>query len=124
MKLVRYFACLFTIICISLAYTHQHFLLISTNYNIKKYETQLSQLLDHNKKLRYNVTTLEAPASLEAKLSATGIDYDMPRQWAVVRRLKSTSSYEFAKVAERRNVVLEKIFNFMAVKAEAQAVEN
>lgn len=124
MRLSKYFVFLFIITCIGLLYSHQQFLMIRANYTIKKYETQLSQLLDHNKKLMYNVTTLESPANLEAKLDANGIDYDMPRRWAVVKRFKSIPAYELTKVTERRNVVLERILNFMTVKAEAQAIEN
>lgn len=124
MRLSRYFCVLFIITCLGLLYTHQHFTLTRANYNIIKYQTQLSQLLDRNKKLMYNVTTLESPANLEEKLDANGINYDMPRRWAVVRRLKSEHAYEVAKAAERRNVAFERILNFMTVKASAQPLEN
>ena len=124
MRLAKYFIFLFIITCLSLLYTHQQFLIIRANYNIKNYETRVSQLLDHNKKLMYNITTLESPASLEVKLSTNGIDYDMPRRWAVQGEEKSIPTYGFATVAERRNVVMERILNFVAVKAEAQALEN
>ena len=124
MRVSRYFVFLFTVTCFALLYTHQQFLLISANYNIISSERELSHLLDRNKELVYNVTTLESPANLEAKLSATGMDYDMPVRWSVVRRLKSEPAYELAKVTERRNVVLESILNFLALKAEAQAFEN
>ena len=124
MRLLKYFLCLFVITCLSLLYTHQQFLLIKTNYNVIKCKNRVSQLLDHNKKLMYNVTTLESPASLELKLSANGIDYDMPRRWAVKRREKVAPAYGLATVTERRNVVLERILNFVALKAEAQALEN
>ena len=124
MRLCRYLGCLSIITCLSLLYTHQQFLAIKANYDINYYESQLSELLDHNKKLMYNVTTLESPANLEAKLSATGVDYDVPLKWAVVKRLKSRPTYKFAKVAESRNVVLEGIINFLTAKAEARPFEN
>ena len=124
MRLSKYFIFLFIITCSGLLYTHQQFLVINANYTIGNYETQLSQLLDHNKKIMYNITTLESPANLETKLNANGIDYNMPKRWAVVKEEKSKPAYELAKVAERRNVVLERILNFMTVKAEAQALEN
>jgi hypothetical protein len=107
-----------------LLYTHQQYLSTYANYKIKQYETQLSQLLDRHKKLMYNVTTLEAPANLEAKLNSNGIDCTVPRRWAVVREVKSEVAYELTKVAKKRNVVLERILNFVTVKAEAQALEN
>lgn len=124
MRLSKYFICLFLVTFIGLLYSHQHFLIVKANYDIKKYENQISQLLDRNCKLMYNVTTLEAPAKLEARLHNEGIDYDVPRGWAVVKRLKSEAAYELAKAVERRNVVLETIFNFMTRKAEAQPFEN
>src|SRR4030043_661591 len=104
MKLSRYFMCLFMVTLIGLAYTHQHFLIVEANYSMKRYETQLSQLLDRNYKLMYNVTTLESPATLEERLDNEGIDYDMPKEWTVVKRLKSEPAYEVVKAVERRNV--------------------
>jgi len=122
MRISRYFACLFIITFLSLGYAHQHFLLIRTNYHIINYERQLSHLLDRNKKLMYNVAALESPVNLEAMLSSTGADYEVPSRWAVVGRVKSEPAYEFAEAAKRRNPVAESIMNFLAVKAEARAV--
>jgi len=124
MRLSKYFIFLSIITCLGLLYSHQQFLLIKANYDIKIHQTHLSQLLDHNSKLMYNITTLTSPANLEMKLDTKGIDYDVPRRWAVVKRFKSGPAYKFAKTAERRNVVLEKILNFITVKAEAQPFEN
>ena len=81
MRLSRYFVILFIVTSFSLLYAHQQFLLIRTNYDIKCYEKQLSHLLDHNKKLMYNVTALESPANLEAKLKTAKINYDVPVRW-------------------------------------------
>ena len=124
MRLSRYFLLLFLITFFSLLYTHQQFIIIRANYNIGTYENQFSHLLDRNKKLMYNVTALESPANLEAKLDATGIDYDVPMQWTVVKRLKSEGPYNLAGLAERRNVVIEGILNFLAMRAEAQSLED
>ena len=124
MRLSKYLIVLFIIVCIGLLYTHQQFLRIRANYSISNFEAQVSQLLDRNKKLMYNVTTLESPATLEVRLHANGIDYDMPRRWAVVKRLKSEPRYELTRVAERRNVVIGRILSFMTVKAEAQVLED
>lgn len=123
MRISKYFISLFMFTLIGLTYSHQHFLIIEANYNIRRYETELSQLLDRNYKLMYNVATLESPATLEERLDNEGIDYDMPKEWAVVKRLKSEPAYEVVKAVERRNVVLEKFFNFLTVKAEAQPFE-
>ena len=123
MRLSKYFVTLFVITCFGLLYTHQQFLLIKANYTIKKCENHLSHLLDRNKKLMYNVTALESPANLEAKLNTTGVDYDIPVRWTVVKRLKSEPAYKIVKVAERHNVVLESIINFLTARAEARALE-
>ena len=124
MRPSKYLVCLVAITCLGLIYTHQQFLLIKANYSIKECEIRFSHLLDHNRELMYNVTTLESPAHLEAKLNATGVSYDVPMQWAMVKRAKSEPAYKLAKVAEGRNVVLGSILNFLVVKAEAQALEN
>ena len=123
MQLSRYFLVLLIITCVGIGYSHQQFVHIRANYNIKHYENEISQLLDRNKKLMYNITTLESPANLEMTLKANGMDYDMPRRWAVVKRSKSKPSYELAKAAERRSVVFKKFLNFIAVKAEAQTLD-
>ena len=124
MKVSRYMVFLCAATCICLLYTHQQFLLIKANYNIKKYENRFSHLLDRNQELMYNVTALESPASLEAKLDANGISYSMPARWTVAKRApEGEHEYRLAKVAERRNVVTESILNFLAVKAEARIFE-
>ena len=123
MRLSKYFLCLSFITIIGLVYSHQHFLITTANYDIIKHEDQLSQLLDRNKKLMYNVTALESPANLESKLCANGLDYDVPRQWAVVRLERESPAYDLAKVTERRNAVFERILNLMATDAEAQLLE-
>jgi len=124
MRLSKYFIFLLLLMCFGLLYTHQQFLLIKANYSMEKCEAEISHLLDHNRRLMYNVTALESPANLEAKLKATGVIYDMPVRWTVIKRSKSRPVYEFAKVTERRNVVLENIVNFLTAKAEAYAIEN
>jgi len=120
MRLSKYFIFLSIFTCLGLLYTHQQFSIIKVNYEIKKCENHILQLLDHYHKLMYNVTTLETPANLEAKLYAKGLKYDMPRRWLVVKGEESKPAYELVKVAKRRNVVLEKLFNFMTLQAEAQ----
>ena len=124
MRLSRYFVFLFVITCFGLLYAHQQFLIVHTNYSLINRESRLSHLLDRNKRLMYNVTTLESPASLEAKLSATGVDYNVPARWEMVKRSKSGPTYKLAKVADRHNVVLEGMLNFLTAKAEARALEN
>ncbi len=121
MRLSKYLTMLILLTLISLTYTHQQFLLIKANYTIKSYETRLSQLLDQHKKLMYNVSTLESPATLEVRLKDEGIKYGIPREWAVAKggRVPRTS---LEAVAERRIIVLERILSFIARKAEGQAL--
>ena len=113
MRLSKYFLCLSFITIIGLVYSHQHFLITKANYAIIKYEDRLLQLLDRNKKLMYNVTTLESPAHLEAKLSLAGVKFDAPKRWANVKIVESASMLKIARVAKRRNVVVDRIVNFI-----------
>lgn len=121
MRLSKYLTILIFITIISLVYTHQQFLLIRANYSIVEIETRLSQLLDQHKKLMYNVSTLESPATLEVRLRDEGIKYSIPRQWAVVKGGR-VPGVGLDAVAVRRSVVLEKILSFIAGKAEDQAL--
>lgn len=123
MRLSKFLTFLFIFTNVGLFYTHQQFSIVRANYSIIKYENELLQLLDRNQKLMYNVTTLESPANLEMKLKVNGVDFDVPRRWAVVKEEKSKPVGN-AKVAERRNVVLERILNFITTKAEARVFEH
>ena len=121
MRLSKYLTVLGVLTVVSLIYTHQQFLLIKANYNIKNMEIELTQLLDRHKKLMYNVSTLESPATLEVRLRDEGFKYSIPRRWAVIRGERAPVS-SLNTVAERRGVVLERILSFMAGKKEAQAL--
>ena len=83
----------------------------------------LSQLLDRNTKLRYNINTLESPANLEAKLAAAGMKYNAPKTWVMVKRVESRPAYKFTKNTERRNTLVDKFINFITVKAEAKTAD-
>ena len=120
MSLKRYFAILIMITVLGVCYVHQQFLIVEANYTIKKREHILSQLLDRNTKLRYNINELESPASLEMKLAANGLQYNTPKTWVVVKRRESKPTYRFAKNAERRPTLVAKFLNFVTVKAEAK----
>ena len=120
MSLKRYFAILIIITGLGVCYVHQQFLIVEANYTIKKREHVLSQLLDRNTKLRYNINVLESPASLEMKLAANGLEYNTPKTWVVVKRAESKSAYRFAKNTERRATLVAKFLNFVTVKAEAR----
>lgn len=107
---------------LGICYVHQQFLIVETNYTIKKRERILSQLLDRHAKLRYNINTLESPAYLEAKLQTGGVKYNMPKTWVMVKRSESKPAYKFAKNMEKRASFVDKFINFIAVKAEAKTV--
>ncbi|MDP3789682.1 MAG: hypothetical protein Q8R48_04695 [Candidatus Omnitrophota bacterium] len=120
MSLKRYFAILIMITGLGVCYVHQQFLVVEANYTIKKREHILSQLLDRNTKLRYNINALESPASLEMKLAANGLQYNTPKTWVVVKRVESKPAYRFAKNTERRPTLVAKFMNFVTVRAEAK----
>jgi len=124
MRLKKYFLGLLIITCISLWYVHISFLVVEGNYSIKKYEREISQLLDLNKKLMYNVTALETPACLVEKLVENDLEYDVPRRWAVARRVVRNTPYEVANVGKRHNAVFESVSNFITADAEAKTTGN
>lgn len=123
MSLKRYFVILIMITGLGVCYVHQQFLIVEANYAIKKREHILSQLLDRNAKLRYNVNALESPVRLETKLAANGLEYNMPKTWVVVKRVESKPAYRLAKNIERRTTLIAKFLNFVTVKAEAKDKE-
>ena len=123
MSLKRYFIILIMMTFVGICYAHQQFLVVEANYTIKKRERILSQLLDRYAKLRYNINALESPAYLEAKLQASGIKYDVPKTWVVVKRAERNPAYRFAKNTDRRANFVDKFLNFITVKAEAKTVE-
>jgi len=121
MRLSKYLTILILITIVSLVYTHQQFLLIKANYSIRECESRLSHSLDRHKKLMYNVSTLESPATLEVRLRDEGIKYGIPKQWAVVKG-ERVPGVGLDTVAERRSMVLERILSFIAGKSEDQAL--
>ena len=121
MNLRRYLASIFLVACIGVSYAHLQFLITKSNYIIRERERKLAQLLDRNKKLMYNVTALESPSNLEAKLCENGEDYEIPRRWALVKKEKSAANYyELAKVEKGRSAVFERILSLVSVKADTQ----
>ena len=123
MSLKRYFIILIMMTFVGICYAHQQLLMVEANYTIKKRERILTQLLDRYAKLRYNINALESPAYLEAKLQASGIKYDVPKTWVMVKRVESKPAYRFAKNTGRRANFVDKFVNFITVRAEAKTVE-
>ncbi|MBN1872112.1 MAG: hypothetical protein JW800_06010 [Candidatus Omnitrophica bacterium] len=124
MKLTKFFIYLTCITFISLFYVHLSFLIIESNYNIKGYEREISLLLDRSRELMYNVTALESPDCLLAKLDACGLKYEIPRSWTVSNRIKSDASYEVVNIVKRRNAVFEKIVSIITRDAVAKSLNN
>ncbi|MEA3305511.1 MAG: hypothetical protein U9R52_01700 [Candidatus Omnitrophota bacterium] len=83
MRLSRYFMILSVVTCLGICYSHQQFILIRANYAMQFHKNRLSQLLDRNEKLMYNIAALESPANLEEKLKNNGMDYDVAGRWFV-----------------------------------------
>jgi hypothetical protein len=57
------------ITALSILYVFQHAALIEQSYNINIHEKAQFLLIDQNKKLRYNIARLEAPAHLEEQMA-------------------------------------------------------
>ena len=124
MRLAKFFASILILTIISLSYVHLSFLNIEANYNIKSCEKDLALLLDRNRELMYNISALESPACLLAKLDSCGLEYEMPRQWAVSRRYSGSASYEVANVVKRRNAVFERIVGIVSADQKVRSFGN
>ncbi len=105
---------------VAMAYTHQQFLIVKTHYDINDASCRVTQLLDRNKKLLYNVATLESPGYLEGQLARRGVAYVMPSQWKVAESHGSVRAQISAQDGRSRFAALDAVLEFFTTRAEAQ----
>ncbi len=65
----------------SLMYVYQEIEAVQVGYRIRKQIEEKTQLLDHARNLKYNISRLKAPADLEKKLSDRNIVLGAPQAW-------------------------------------------
>ena len=110
---------------LALAYVHQHVELVKLSYSIQYNEKRVAKLLDRNERLGYNIDNLENPTRLESILMAQKIDVAMPKRGQIVTVAQASKS---AQDSQAETVGVEsrspfKIFEFLSLRAEAQAKE-
>ena len=76
------FASLVTLL--ALGYVYQQVELLRINYAINHNRDNLSDLLDQNSTLVYNVNTLASPVYLEQQLSAQKVSLEVPGRWYTI----------------------------------------
>lgn len=84
MRIYRFSILLVFITLLALLYVHQQVHLLKISYNIALSEKELTSLLDQNRSLVYNITSLKSPVYLEKKFLASKKNYAIPQQWQVV----------------------------------------
>ncbi len=65
----------------SLGYVSQEVEAVKIGYTIRKQEESRTLLLDHARQLKYNIARLEAPNTLEKRLTAQKINLQSPKSW-------------------------------------------
>jgi len=80
----------FLVTIISMGYVHQCVEIVKAGYRIEEHRKSLSQLVDRNSKLMYNLSKLESPKNLLSSLDAEKIMF-------VGRREDSKKPYMLAR---------------------------
>lgn len=110
---------------LALVYVHQHVELVKMSYAIQYNEKRVAKLLDRNERLGYNIDNLENPSRLESVLHAQNIEIAMPKRGQIMQVARSTggrgSVQEEPMAVEPRSPF--KLFEFLTLRAEAQARE-
>ncbi len=65
----------------SLGYVSQEVEAVKIGYTIRKQEETRTLLLDRARALKYNIARLEAPNTLEKRLTAQKINLQSPKSW-------------------------------------------
>lgn len=85
MKSFRIIFLIALITFISLGYVHSEIEIIKLGYTVKSNHIKLSKLIDQNRILMYNVSSLKSPSYLEKALIAKNTDYYLPTQTIIVK---------------------------------------
>lgn len=110
----------------ALAYVHQQIELVKLSYILDSKEKKLEHMLDHKEYLSYNIKELENPSRLEKVLASRNIHIAFPRKGEVVSMASAPSKpmrQGEIKTAGLKQTVYSRIFEYLGLKAEAQARE-
>lgn len=125
MRLFRNIASIGLVALIALAYVHQHVELVKLSYSIQYNEKRVAKLLDRNGRLGYNIDNLEDPSRLETILRGQNIDIALPKRGQIVKASQPSGENRSSSSGE---TAVEwkapfKVFEFLGLRAEAQAKE-
>ncbi len=84
MKIHKFSIFLVFVTAVALLYVHQQVQLLKISYKINANEKDLTRLLDQNRALIYNITSIKSPVNLNKKFLASKKDYSISQQWQIV----------------------------------------
>lgn len=84
MSISRFLILAILVTVVSLGYVQQQVELLKINYTINQNRNNLSDLLDQNSILLYNVASFETPFYLEQTLAAKKINLEIPSSWHTI----------------------------------------
>lgn len=126
MKIARFLFISVFVTLMCLFYVHQRVELIKLSYSIKDKQKSLTQLLDQNRFLVYNMNTLKSPANLEKILIAKNIKLESPAKWEELKLAKAkglpTEQVVPRNLFTRTKQAVAAIFSFRSV-AEAKTIK-
>lgn len=112
---------------IALIYVHQQIETVKLSYTLGVKENNLERMLDRREALRYNIKALENPSRLEKVLLSRNIYTAFPRKAQIVNMITTrpaANTPEPVRAAGiEKKIVYPKIFEFLGLRAEAQAKE-
>lgn len=105
--------------CVGLLCVWQEVELIKVGYQIDNTKLEITQLLDRNRALRYNVANLSSPSRLARELVARDLGLAPPDSLELVQLIEvlpRAGQSEVAPPTGRRS-----IFSYFSLKAQAEA---
>lgn len=117
MTFKRIIICYCFLTLLALCYVYQQTRIVELGYEIKKKEEALSQLLDRNKILVYNVNALCSPLNLDEQVLSKRLDLSQVTSYRIVR----LASAKEGMPATAQRPLIGFLFNLFVPKAEAQA---
>lgn len=118
MPLRKIIICFIFLTVVSLCYVYQQTRIVELGYEIRGKEEQLSQLLDCNKILIYNVNALSSPLNLDEKLLSRRRDLSVVDSYRTLR-LASVKGNSDNLIIKRS--LLSSLFDIFVPKAQAEA---
>lgn len=105
------------ITAMAVGYVHQRVEIIKAGYGLQENKKYLSQLVDQNSKLMYNLSKLESPRSLLTLLDTEKIEFATHRSGNSERNLLLCAGFKDENAAER---LVGRFLDIFTVKAEAK----